>query len=489
MVTARDFVAALQRSDRAAALAIVKQLLAQREPLGDQWRSVAQFAAISAEWGTALAAMERYVARAPQDPGRQLARAEILAQSGQLPEAVDIIARVVELHPQDGALWHFLGTAHNQLGDIGQSVDCFERALALLPPSGPTWLGWANVQDFRADARAIDRIRDAVSKTETAPPETRAPILFGLGIACDALGHVSEAFDAFAQGAALVRTVRRHSAAADRAAGAAIMQAYPQPGVDTQSGGERSILVTGLPRSGTTLVEQILVSHSAVTEGGEINLFGIAAEHVGGPFAPVARAALANGATPFAAWQPFVTHYEHLLAERFGPDGRIVDKSLNISRFAGMVALALPQSPLIWLRRDPLDTAWSCFRTYFATGLAWSFDLNDMAEHFAMEDALYHHWRDVVGLPILEVPYREIVAAPETWIDRILAHCGLPFEPGVHQFHQTRRAVATSSVNQVRRPIYSSAVGSSAEYRAHLDGFVEAYHRARRALGLSEVTT
>lgn len=486
MVTARDFVAALQRSDRAAALAIVKQLLVQKEPLGDQWRSVAQFAAVSAEWSTALAAIERYAALAPREPGRQLARAEILAQSGRLPEAVDIIARVVELHPQDGALWHFLGTAHNQLGNIEQSIDCFERALALLPFSGPTWLGWANVQDFRVDSRAIDRIRDAVGKTETASPETRAPILFALGIACDTLGHASEAFDAFARGAALVRSVRRHSAAADRAAGAAIIQAYPQPGVGTQSGGERSILVTGLPRSGTTLVEQILVSHSAVTEGGEINLLGIAAERVGGPFAPVARTALAGGATPSAAWQPFVTHYDHLLAERFGSDGRIVDKSLNTSRFAGMVALALPQSPLIWLRRDPLDTAWSCFRTYFATGVAWSFELNDMAEHFAMEDALYHHWRHVVGVPILEVPYREIVAAPETWIDRILAHCGLPFEPGVHQFHQTRRAVATSSVNQVRQPIYSSAVGSATEYRARLDGFIDAYHKARRALGLSE---
>ncbi len=165
--------------------------------------------------------------------------------------------------------------------------------------------------------------------------------------------------------------------------------------------------------------------------------------------------------------------------------GRALDKSLNVSRHAALLHAALADSPVVWLRRDPADTAWSAFRTFFANGLGWSFDLADMGHHFAVEDMLFEHWRAAFGARMLVVPYADLVADPDAWVTRILGHCGLEMEPAVGRFHETRRAVKTASVAQVRQPIYAHAVGSAGVQAAALAPFAASYRATRATLGLS----
>src|SRR5699024_8406000 len=138
---------------------------------------------------------------------------------------------------------------------------------------------------------------------------------------------------------------------------------------------------------GTTLVEQILTSHSAVSDGGEIYRLPLLAKDIGGLSWPAVEQYVAEGRAPEAArlWQ-------HWLSERFPGPGRIVDKSLNTSRLLGLAAALLPEAPLIWLKRDPLDCAWSCFRTRFVGEAPWSYRLEDIAFHFRLEDDLLARW-------------------------------------------------------------------------------------------------
>ena len=145
--------------------------------------------------------------------------------------------------------------------------------------------------------------------------------------------------------------------------------------------------------------------------------------------------------------------YLHLMTERMGPAGRIVDKTIDASRCLGLIACALPDAPLIWMRRDPLDCAWSCFRTFFIHGVAWSYDLADIARHFMLEDALLAFWAERLGDRLLVVPYGELVQLPALWTRRLLDHCGLAEEAGAFEPHKTHRVVATASSLQVRRPI------------------------------------
>ena len=198
----------------------------------------------------------------------------------------------------------------------------------------------------------------------------------------------------------------------------------------------------------------------------------LAGEVGGASHAAVARAVEAGGAAPAARL------WHRWLDERFAAPGRVVDKSVDTSRYLGLAAALLPEAPLVWVTRDPLDRAWSCFRTNFLGGaIPWSYDLDDIAAHFRLEDALLAQWREMLGERLLVVSYEALVADPEAWIRGVLAHCGLAEEPAVFAPHENRRAVATASMVQVRRPIGSSAIGSAEPYRAFLGPFIEAYYR------------
>ena len=232
----------------------------------------------------------------------------------------------------------------------------------------------------------------------------------------------------------------------------------------------RTIFVIGLPRSGTTLLEQILTGHSAVSDGAETTRLSLFAKDIRGlSYADLGRYVEKVGAAGAARL------WRHWMNERFATPGRVVDKTTNTSRLLGPAAALLPEAPLIWVTRDPLDRAWSCFRTYFGPSQSWSYDLDDIAFHFRLEDQLLSRWQEILGERLLVLPYEALVTDPGQWIRRILAHCGLAEEPQVFAPHENSRPVSTASAMQVRRPINRKGIGAAEPYREFLEPFIAAY--------------
>jgi hypothetical protein len=464
--------AALAARDRAATNDVVRRLLAMRAPLGPEWHKVAGLMRVSGELTLAHAAMDAFVAAAKGTPAALVEKVVLLTQTGRQSEAHALMARLPAMGRDRAAQAYLLGNTAITLGKLAEGRAWLEQVVRERPGWGPGWLSLAAAVNLATDPIG-DRLLADAAAAESQPPADLARFCYARGKLHADRGEHVEAFAAFARGAALLRALIPYSRAGNEANAAAAMDGY-DAGFATapfDPAASRPIFVTGLPRSGTTLVEQIYASHSRVADGGELSLVHHVAVATGGVSAGAIARHLAGGGSTGA----MAGLYHHLLRERFGADGRIVDKTIDNSRFLGLIATMLPDAPVVWLRRDPLDNAWSAFRTFFMHGVAWSYDLADIAHHFRLEDALLTYWQDRLGDRLLVVPYAELIEAPAIWTKRLLAHAGLPDEAAAYSPHRTDRAVVTASALQVRRPINRDGLNVAVPYRAMLQPFIDAY--------------
>ncbi|HQR87781.1 MAG: hypothetical protein B7Z44_02795 [Caulobacter sp. 12-67-6] len=473
-----EAVRAFQARDRDYAAGLLARLNAEDAALGDDWGAVARLAATLGEVSVALAAIRRYVALKPYDVERRLEYGALLAQCGRIEGAAKATRAFLPNAPADPRLYLLLGTCQAQLGQTEAALADLRAVLALDPQpalAGAAWLAIADLKRFTEDDPDIAALKAVIASTDPATPSS---LNFALGKALDDIGDVDAAFAAYEAGARAARALNPPNLAASRDFVDQVIAGFTRESLaklpPSAADSDRPIFVLGLPRSGTTLVEQILASHSGVKDGAELNLFRAATMALGG-YAPsdVSRLAFFPGTEN--VWTLFGRVYLHLLDERFGPEGRIVDKTLNHTRMVGLIHHVLPKARFVWLRRDPADSALSCFRSHFVGGLNWAWSMRDIGAHFADEDRLHAHWTQQFPDAILTVPYEDLVKDPETWIARILEHCGLPFQAGVRDFHLTERAVTTSSSSQVRQPLNVRGIGAWRRYSQHMQPFFEAY--------------
>lgn len=467
---------ALAAHDRAAANGAVGRLLDARAPLGAQWHKLAELMRVSGELSLALRAIDAFVAGMGRSPQALYSKVVLLTQAGRMAEAHALLATLPADVPDPAGHAYVLGNTAMSLGRADEARACLEDAVRLKPGWGPAWLTLASALPMAREPELAERLLADAPAAERQHAADHARYRYALGKLHADRGQHEAAFGAFAHGARLLRGLTPYSRAGNARHAEAARTGYSAEGLERlrrapRRDTSRPIIVTGLPRSGTTLVEQILASHSSVADGAELNIAPHLAVRTGGVSGLDLQAFLDRGGST----DELAALYLHLLQERFGPEGRIVDKSVDASRFLGLIAAALPDAPLIWMRRDPLDNAWSCLRTFFIHGVAWSYDLGDIAHHFRLEDQLLAFWKACLGERLLVVPYAELVEDPPRWTARLLAHCGLSDEPGVHRPHETQRVVTTASAMQVRRPINRDGLGVAAPYRPWLGPFIDAY--------------
>jgi hypothetical protein len=226
-----------------------------------------------------------------------------------------------------------------------------------------------------------------------------------------------------------------------------------------------------MPRSGTTLIEQILASHSGVHGAGEIATLSDVVS-------PTLKAALARSAAPPtiapAVLGEIAQRYVEDVRRRDPHAQRVVDKMLTNFTYIGLIKLALPNAHVIHARRHPLDTCLSVFRKLFASGLSFSYDLAELGTYYLWYARLMRHWHQVLPGFVLDVQYEQMLDDQRGMTERILAHCGLEWEDACLRFHETQRPVRTASVAQVRKPIYRSSAGVWKRYGERLRPLIDA---------------
>lgn len=423
---------------------------------------------------TAVEVGRRHVAAAPDDAVRVLWLADLTAISGDVEGALAMADRAAGLDPGYAEARYYAGTYRAQLGDFEAAIALFREAAGLMPELTPAWEQIAPLKRFAPGDPDLAAMQALDARLAGAGPETRGPLLYALGKAYDDLGETGRAFDCVEMAGRLLGSVRPYDPRPYEALAARQRQGFDRAFIERQPRGsesERPIFVMGLPRSGTTLVEQVLTSHSAAAGGGEINLFRLASLGLG----DATPQAIARWRGAGGDWARLGEDYLALLERRFGPGGRIVDKTLNNTLWLGAVHLALPRAPLVWVTREPADVAWSCFRNNFVYGQEWTYSLAHIARHMRAIEALHAHWRAVLGDALLTVPYEALVEDFDGWAGRILRHCGLEWEDQVRDFHASPRAVATASLAQVRQPISDRSIGAWRRYADRLGPFFEAY--------------
>jgi hypothetical protein len=476
-----------QQGDRSGALVLVRRILAAGPDLGETWANLTWLAEQLGDFEAALQAARRFMMRDPLDPIAGLRVAELLGETGRTDEALMLAEAFCDQRPGDAAPQYYAGQFEARLGDFDRAIERLRRALVLKSDLTAAWEQIAAIKTFTADdpdIAAMEALNDQMSGRDAG---VRAPLLYALGKAYDDVGDVDRAFERFSEGARLMAAERPFDGRRWQGYVDATLRDFDrgflarQPASGAVS--DRPIFVTGAPRSGTTLVEQILASHSGVRGGGELNLFRLAAVPIAG--ANPAQIEVYTGAAAQAGavdpWGGFGSNYLAFLTERMGSADRIVDKTLNQAAILGQLRLALPNAPLVWVQRNPFDVAWSAFRTRFARGQDWSWSLTETARWLHGNERLRRHWSELLGPTLLTVDYQGLVTDPEAWVPRLLNHVGLTEEPAVYDFHKTRRAVDTASLAQVRQPLSAASVGSWKRYERHMRPFVEAWEKLEKA--------
>jgi tetratricopeptide (TPR) repeat protein len=399
-------------------------------------------------------------------------RAAIRMQIGQEQGAIEDYAAALKLDPDNAALWHSHGHALRAVGRQPAAVDAYRRALALASGFGEPWWSLANLKTWRFAPGDIAAMQAALAADP--PPADRACLHFALGKALEDERHYADAFVHYRRGNETRRALAPHDADAHANFIRRTIATFDAPFFAARAGAGIAapdpIFVLGMPRSGSTLVEQILASHSAVEGASELPYITAIARALtlrdGRERAyPEVLADLAPA--DFAA--AGADYLDRAAIHRPQRRAFFVDKFPGNFLHVGLIHLMLPNARIIDVRRDPRACCVSLFKQNFARGQAYSYDLGDLGRYYADYVALMAHVDRVLPGRVLRVAYEALVEDAERETRRLLDHIGLAFEPGCLDFHAGARSVRTPSSEQVRRPIFRDGLDQWRHFAPWLD--------------------
>ena len=445
--------------------------------------------------GQAIDAYRQAVAAAPANAAAWAGLGSAHAQAGQPEASIDAYGRSLALHPDSPGAHLSLAHALKTVGDQPAALAAYRRAIALRPRFGEAYWSLANLKVFRFEAAEVRAMRNQLERGDLNDSE-QVHFRFALGKALEDAEDYDGAWAQFDAGNRLHRPKVQHDPVAMEERHARIMTVFDRtllaPAAGRGQPAPDPIFIVGLPRSGSTLIEQILASHSQVEGTAELPILGRVATAVG-------RYRAADQQFPEAVrqlrgddWRGYGQRYLDA-AQRHRRTERpfFTDKMPNNFPLLGFAKLILPNAKFIDARRHPLDACIGCYKQLFASGQAFTYDLEDLAHYYLQYDRLMRHWDERMPGAVLRVYYEDTVRDLEGQVRRILEHCNLPFEPACLRFHETQRAVKTASSEQVRQPIHTDALGKWRVYARHLDWLIEDLapvvaalpERVRRATG------
>jgi len=395
---------------------------------------------------------------------------EFLVQAGEHQRALEIYDRAVAAAPNDPTLRAKRAVVHRFLGNFELAVSDYEAVLVMLPKSPKALKGLVELRRQSNEHNSVAAMEAALSTAPTG--STDAAILhFGLAKSYEDLGEYATSWGHLANGNRLERARLRYDPAADRAAMDRIIAGFPNAeAVTTDTTGERPIFIVGVPRTGTTLVDRIIGSHSQIHSAGELPALSeaicVEIELTTGAQSPDWQqytAALGNLDGKIIARE----YLARVRAQR-GDRPRFTDKELTNFFYCGLILRAFPNARIVHLTRHPLAACYAIFRNRFNGTWPFSYDLTEIGEFYVGYRRLMAHWHQVLPNRILDVAYEDVVTALEPTTRRLLGYLELPFEAGCLEFHRNPAPVVTASSVQVRQPLYDSALHMWQHYAAQL---------------------
>jgi tetratricopeptide (TPR) repeat protein len=381
--------------------------------------------------------------------------------------------RALELAPANPDLHVSLGELLREWGRFDAAEDCYRTAIGLQPDPAHLYYQYSVIHKF-TDADELGAMED-LWKRRDLDIEKRRSLGFALGKAYDDLGQYDHAFECFQEANRIARQNYAYSIDQESTGFESIRKVFSREMLRrTQASGvadDCPLIVTGLPRSGSTLVEQILASHPDVYGAGELRNFHDIVQKIAADagttfptdFDQLSQDQLLAGAN----------QYIDELKTLSDGERHVVDKNMGSVLYIGLISMMLPAAKIVYCVRDPRDQGLSFFQKYFGDQQTFSYDLRDIGRYYRLRHGLMEYWSRVLPGKIYQIKYEELIHDPEAQIRRLLDFCSLTFDESCLNFHQTERHVNTASLDQVRQPIYSSSVGRWKHYARQLQPLID----------------
>ncbi len=429
------------------------------------------------KFAEAMVHYQRALAFKPDSAEIYLNMGNIFRLHSKYGEAMAYYQRAIAFKPDLAETYYNLGIALRELGQFDEAQRAYERALELEPRNGWYYRQLFDGRRVIAGDRHLAAAEKLVEDMTSLPIEDQRELHFALGKAYEDLEQRERSFRHRLEGNAL----KRRESVYDEAEMLGFLDRIRTVFTAELMQNKRNLgnpsmvptFIVGMPRSGTTLVEQILASHPKVFGAGELAEFSKAVTSLGMP----------NGALSFPEAVPALSteqlnqlgtsYLDAVAAEAPGAE-RITDKMPTNFRFVGLIHLALPNARIIHMRRDPIDTCLSCFSLLFTGDHPYCYDLGELGRYYRAYQMVMEHWRQVLPAGVmLDVRYEEVVADVEGQARQIVAYCGLEWDDACLDFYKTQRPIRTASATQVRQPIYRTSVGRWKPYHHLLQPLIK----------------
>jgi len=426
----------------------------------------------------AVASFRRALELAPEYPDAKLGLAEALVDTWQVEKAIPLLRELTAVAAHSRAAYLLLGRALEVAGRLADAEAAYRTVLKTHPDSAGAWYGLSSAKKFRDDDAGDIAAMERLAASEGLDDAARSALHFALGKAHDDCRRYEEAFHHYHLGNEFRRRTLTGSvpdlAALTEDIIGFFTERYFESHRDVGSDSDVPIFIVGMPRSGTTLTEQIISSHPAVHGAGELAYFARIAHGLHALLKTEQRFPYCCAAIDRTSAALLADPYLKLLRWHSATAPRVTDKMPTNYRYLGLIATLFPRATVIHCTRDPMDTCLSIYFQSFAKGHEYSYDLREIGETYIRYRRLMQHWEQVLPGRIYTSSYEELVANPEEKARALIAACGLPWDERCLAFHQQKREVRTASIAQVRQPIYTRSAQRWRNYERHLGPLKEA---------------
>ena len=409
----------------------------------------------------------------PNNLSHPVLSASLLARAGRFEDALNKYEHLLTLVPQHAGIWTSYGHCLKTVGRQNDSIDAYRSAIAFMPERGEAYWSLANLKTFQFEEEELRTMRDMVDRSELERSD-RFHLYFAVGKALEDNGDYDTAFGFYELGNQLKKEQSGYQADDTTAMVRSSIECCSAEMFDLKQGFGNSardpIFIVGLPRSGSTLLEQILASHSQVEGTEELPYLSAIVHRLAGK-----KRRSDPSKYPQILWdlsddECSELGQEYLDAAQKHRSGEplFIDKMPNNFAHVGLINMILPNAKIIDARRHPIATCFSCYKQLFAAGQEFTYSLEDIGRYYIDYLAMMHHWDSVLPGKVLLVEYEKVINEFENQVRCLLDFCQLEFEPACLEFYASKRAVRTASSEQVRQPIYTGALEHWRYFEDHL---------------------